>query len=81
MASEAGDPSLLPATIAATTHDDRFGVLGVSPGWIGISGWSAETHGVQGLSFAPPREAGVPLADAPAGVYGQSMNGVWAFWA
>ena len=50
-------------------------VHGVSAGSRGVMGLSGADHGVSGLSFAPPRAPGVALADAPAGVRGQSMNG------
>jgi hypothetical protein len=40
-----------------------------------VTGYSSANYGVYGLSFAPLRAPGVKLADAPAGVYGQSMNG------
>ena len=50
-------------------------VHGRSGGANGVTGLSGAEHGVEGLSFAPPRAPGVKLADAPAGVRGQSMNG------
>ena len=50
-------------------------VHGSSSGSNGVTGLSGARHGVEGLSFAPPRAPGVKLADAPAGVRGQSMNG------
>ena len=50
-------------------------VHGRSGGGNGVTGLSGPAHGVEGLSFAPPRAPGVALADAPAGVRGQSLNG------
>jgi hypothetical protein len=50
-------------------------VHGASFGHRGVTGLSSADYGVYGLSFAPPRAPGTALADAPAGVRGQSMNG------
>jgi len=50
-------------------------VHGRSGGANGVTGLSGAEHGVEGLSFAPPRAPGVALADAPAGVRGQSLMG------
>ena len=50
-------------------------VHGRSGGANGVTGLSGADHGVSGLSFAPPRAPGVALADAPAGVRGQSLMG------
>jgi hypothetical protein len=56
-------------------RSDKFaGVFGSSSQSVGVGGRSDRSYGVLGLSFAPIAP-GTNLADAPAGVYGQSLAG------
>jgi hypothetical protein len=56
-------------------RSDKFaGVFGSSNRSVGVGGRSDRSHGILGLSFAPI-VPGTNIADAPAGVYGQSLAG------
>jgi len=56
-------------------RSDKFaGVFGSSSQSVGVGGRSDRSHGVFGITFAPI-PPGTGFADAPAGVYGQSLAG------